>query len=136
MSLQSVTVQVPEKLYAALAQRAAQTKRTVADELVNVAAHAVAGDSLLPDDLAGELDALATAPDERLWHLAQSRLTGEEASRLEQFHWQRSAGPLAPRDEDEAAALLQKYERCLVLRAHAMGLLKERGRDISAILKP
>jgi len=133
VTTQSVTLQLPAPLYRQLERRAEQTQRTVEAELLDVVATAVAADEL-PPDLAEAITPLAMLDDEVLWRAAQSRLPAEDAEQLESLHLKRQREGLTKAEADEAASLVRRYERAMLVRAEAAALLKQRGHDVSALL--
>lgn len=58
----------------------------------------------------------------------------EAAEQLEQLHFKRQREGLTAVETDEAAALLQRYERVMLVRARAAATLKQRGHDVSVLL--
>ena len=131
MSLQQLTINLPEPLYNRLKQRAAQTQRSVEAELVDVVALALPVADALPTDLAEAISQLALLNDSDLWRAARSTLPAEAAERLEALHLKRQREGLAEQEEDEVASLTRQYERVMLVRAHAAQLLKQRGYDVS-----
>jgi len=136
MSLRTLTVRVSPAMYAELERRAERLRSTVADELVRAAEKGVSSEEQLPAELEAELTALDRADDRILWTAARSRLSDEDGERLEELHTLRGARDLSPEEEDEAQALLAQSDRCMLVRAKAMALLKNRGNDISVLLRP
>ena len=134
MSLQQLTINLPEPLYNRLKQRAAQTQRSVEAELVDVVALALPVADALPTDLAEAISQLALLNDSDLWRAARSTLPAEAAERLEALHLKRQREGLAEQEEDEVASLTRQYERVMLVRAHAAQLLKQRGHDVSSLL--
>lgn len=82
MAHQTVTVAVPQPLYDHLKQRAAESQRSIEDEVVLTLAEAVADQEQVHGDLAATLASLATLDDAVLWQLARSRVAAEDAERL------------------------------------------------------
>ncbi len=134
MSTRSLTIEISAEMYDALSRRAADAHRSVADELVLAAQKDVTGEQL-PPELEGELTALPNADDVALWAIAQSRLAEPDRERLEELHERKGSQGLSEVEEGEASQLLARYDRCLVLRAHALALLKQRGHDLTPLLR-
>lgn len=134
MSVQTVTLQLPETLYRHLKARADRTRRTVEDELLDVLVTAVPASDELPADLAEAIAPLAALDDAALWRAARSRFPTGAAARLEQLHLKRQREGLTEGEEQAAAALVREYERAMLVRAQATALLKQRGHDISVLL--
>ena len=134
MSLQQLTINLPEPLYNRLKQRAAQTQRSVEAELVDVVALALPVADALPTDLAEAISQLALLNDSDLWRAARSTLPAEAAERLEALHLKRQRESLAEQEDDEVASLTRQYERVMLVRARAAQLLNQRGHDVSSLL--
>jgi hypothetical protein len=133
MSTRSLTIEISAEMYDALSRRAADAHRSVADELVLAVQKDVAGEQLSPE-LEAELAALPAAGDAALQAIAQSRLSEADRVRLEELHQKKGSQGLSSAEENEAVELLERYDRCLVLRAHALALLKQRGYDLTPLL--
>ena len=134
MTTQTVTLDLPELLYQKLQLRAAQTRRTVEDELLEVLATAVPVADDLPDDLTAAITPLAMLDDTDLWRAAQTQLPSDVAVRLEELHLKRQRAGLTESEEREASILAHQYERVMLVRAQAAALLKQRGYDVSGLL--
>ncbi len=134
MTTQTVTLDLPEPLYQTLRLRAAQSQRTVEDELLEVLATAVPVADDLPAELSAAITPLATLNDADLWRAAQTQLPANVAARLEGLHLKRQREGLTGHQEREAAALIRQYERAMLIRAQAAALLKQRGHDVAGLL--
>jgi plasmid stability protein len=78
MTIQSVTLNLPDALYNRLKRRAEQTHRTVETELLEVVASAVPVADELPTDLNEAISPLALLDDEALWRAARNHLPEED----------------------------------------------------------
>lgn len=134
MLTQDITLRLPASLYQRLKQRADQARHSVEDELIDMLATATPVADELPLDLAEAVSSLATLDDASLWDAARNRLPAEAAEQLEQLHFKRQREGLTTAEAEEAAALVQRYERVMLVRARATAMLKERGHDVSALL--
>lgn len=134
MTTQTVTLDLPELLYQKLRLRAAQSHRTVEDELLEVLATAVPVADDLPAELDEAISPLGTLNDAELWRAAQTHLPADAAAQLEQLHLKRQREGLTEQQQNEAALLLRQYERVMLIRAQAAALLKQRGHDITGLL--
>jgi|SRR4051794_13629529 len=134
MTTQTVTLDLPELLYQKLRLRAAQSQRTVEDELLEVLAVAISVADDLPADLSTAITPLATLNDADLWRAAQTRLPTDVAAQLEDLHLKRQREGLTEYQEREAAVLIHQYERFMLIRAQATALLKQRGHDVARCL--
>jgi hypothetical protein len=136
MSTATVTVQLPDPLYARLAERARRANRPVEAEVVSVLESAVVSDDGLPADLAAELAALNSRTDADLWQAARNRLAEEVTRRAERLHHKRQRGGLTAAEAQELAGLVRQSERVMLVRAEAARLLHSRGHDVSGLVAP
>lgn len=134
MTVQSVTVQLPTRLYNRLKQRAERANRSIEIEMVEAVAGALPADDMLPTELADTLAHLATADDDTLLRAAKARFSEAKSARLETLHLRRQNNAWSRMEELEAEALTAELERFMFLRAQAMSLLMQRGYDVAAIL--
>jgi plasmid stability protein len=134
VTAQSVTIQLPDPLYQQLKRRADRTRRSIEDELLEVVAAAVPVADELSEDLAEAIAPLAALDDEALWRAARERLPTDAAERLEFLGQKRQREGLTEAEGQEAATLIHRYERVMLVRAHAAALLKQRGHDVSSVL--
>lgn len=136
MAAETMTVHVPELLYARLRERAKQTRRSVEDEVVEALAAAVSSDAA-PIDADLDEAALTDLPVETLRDLARaSHLTHAAAAYLEELNFKRQREGLSVEEGQIAEALLRQQEQAMLVRAQALALLKERGQEIETLLAP
>src|SRR5437764_5998161 len=109
MTMQTLTLQVPEVLFTPLKQRAEQANRTVEAETLNLLATAVPEAEELPADLQQAITSLGSLEDEALWRAAQSRLAVEVAAELEALHLKRQREGLAGAETQRLADLVRQY---------------------------
>jgi plasmid stability protein len=130
----SVTLRLPDALYQRLNRRAEQAQRALEDELLDMIAAAVLVDDELPKELSEALSSLVLLDDEALWGAARTRLPAEAAEELEGLHLKRQREGISASEAEQAAALLRRYERVMLVRAQAAALLRQRGHDVSVLL--
>jgi plasmid stability protein len=133
MSIQTLTLHLPDGLYARLQQRARESQRTLEDELLELLSSAVPSHQDLPNSLSADLAQLATMDDAELWRAARSRLSQKAAAQLEALHVKRQSEGLSESEAQVLAELVGQYERSMLIRARAAALLKERGHDLSGL---
>jgi plasmid stability protein len=134
MTVQSVTLNLPDILYNRLRHRAEQTHRTVEAELLEVVATAVPIEDELPPDLAEAVASLTLLDDQALWQAARSRLTATASAQMEALHLKRQREGLTEAEAQTLAGLVRQYERAMLVRAQAAMLLKQRGYDVSELV--
>ncbi|WJW66122.1 hypothetical protein OZ401_001910 [Candidatus Chlorohelix allophototropha] len=132
---QEITVNLPEPVYQRLKERAEQTRRSVEDELVEIAATIIPEDEKLPADLANTVAALQLLDDKTVWQAARTHLSAKQIGRMEKLHDKRRNNSLTVAEEKELTDLINDYEKVIVLRSEAMDILIERGYDISKLTK-
>ncbi len=134
MADHTVTLVLPDILYSQLEQRAAETQRSVADEVIETMTLAFPTSADLDSSIAHRLEALPLLNDEQLWQSAQHSLSRRKTQRLHTLSQQNGRGELTVADEAELALLLDQLEDVGVIRAKAAALLKERGHDVTSLL--
>jgi len=135
MSRQTLTVQLPDRLYAWLRHRAQQANCTVEAELVDLVATAMPEDVELPGELNLELAGLEHLEDRTLWQAARSPLAARIARRTENLHRKQQREELTEAETQDLAELIRRYERAMLIRARAAALLKQRGDDVSKLVR-
>lgn len=133
MSLQTITIQLPEQLYSDVVERAQRMHRSVEEEVVAVVAEALPAINDLPTELAEELEQLALLSDAELWQAAQIKLGEDETAQMQTLILKQQRDQLTTREQSKAETLLQRYNRTMLVRAKAAALLKLRGFDISSL---
>jgi len=133
-SSQPLTLNIPDSLYQQLKQRAEQSERSIEDETLDVLAGVVPCSAQLPDDLAGDIDALNSLDDAALWDIARSRLAAEVSEEMEALHMKQQREGLSDNEQQQPAELRRQYERHLLKRAQAIALLKQRNHDVSHLV--
>ncbi len=131
MSLQIVTLNIPETVYEQIQRAAVKTKRRV-DEIMAEAVAAVAPvmDSA-PENLRSILAQMAYLNDAALWQAARSTMTVAQRERLQNLHDKQQREKLTPEEKSEEQALVSLYRETLLIRAQAAVILKMRGYNIA-----
>lgn len=132
--MKAVTVSLPDALYDQIKQRAAQSQRSVEAELLEVVTSAVPIASDLPLDLANAISPLIFLDDASLRRAARSGLSKRAFAKLENLHLKRQREGLNESETQDLEDLMRYYDRAVLVRAHAINLLKQRGHDISTLL--
>ncbi len=135
MNAQTVTLHFPLQLYDRLKRHAAETHRSVEDEILKVIERGVssAEEDLAPD-LAAAVASLRGLDDDALWKAARDSFPEEAATRFQALNLKQQRDGLTESELAEVAELRRGYERVLLIRAEAAVLLKERGHDVSDLL--
>jgi plasmid stability protein len=133
MSLQTVTVQLPDPLYQQVKHRASQMHRSVEDELIAIVTAALPTIDDLPADVANEIKQLAFLTDDELWQAARTTLPINASEQMQELVEKRQREGLTLEEEAEIEQLAHRYDRTMLVRAQAAALLKERGHDVSSL---
>ena len=135
MTLQTITLRLPEVLYRQVEHRAQRMRRSVEDELIIVVSTALPTTDDLPLDIAGDLAQLTFLTDAELWQAAQTTLPSKDSERMQALMFKRQRDELTAAEEREAQRLAHRADRTMLVRSQAAALLKDRGHDVSK-LKP
>lgn len=135
MSTQTVTLQIPDELYAQFRQRADRAQRSVEAEVLTVLAEAVSGSDELPPELAQAIEPLAQFGERELWEAARGRLPEDVSAELQSLHLKQQRDGLSNPERERADALCLEYDRAMLVRARAAALLKERGYEVGSLLE-
>jgi hypothetical protein len=133
MTVQAVTLRLPDMLYRRLEQRAREKRRSVEDELVSVVSSALPTIDDLSADIAGDMAQLTFLTDAELWQAAHSQLPERDAERMQALLWKRQREGLSAAETREVTRLGHRANHTMLVRARAAVLLKERGYDISEL---
>lgn len=133
MTLQTVTVHLPEMLYRQVARRARRMRRSVEDELVEVVSTAMPTMEALPSDIVDDLEQLTYLTDAEMWEAARTTLPRQDSERMQTLVLKRQGVRLTTVEERELKRLTHLADRAMLVRAQAAVLLKERGHNIESL---
>ena len=132
MAVETVTLNLPEAVYHRVKQTAEALKRPLEDVIVETLNVALPLLDDVPPEMASKLSEMSVLPDGKLWQAARSTMERARQKRLERLNDKHQrTGKLTPEEESEQQTLLRLYGETVLIRAHAMLLLKQRGFDIS-----
>ncbi len=134
MPAHAVTLHLPDSLYDHFKHQARRARSTLEAELLRIVTAAAPVEETLPPELEEAMARLDSCSDEELLETARSRLTAGESARLESLHFKQQDMGLEAVEKVELAQLLKRYERAILMRAQSVGLLQDRGHDISGLL--
>ena len=132
---QTVTLRLPIQLYDRFRRRAEKTHRPIEVEVLEAVAIAAPPEDDLPNDLAQTLANLSLLNDAALWQTARQHFLPEDVARLEELHLKRQREGLTPEETEITEGLISQYERAMLMRAQAAALLRQRGHDVSELLR-
>jgi len=131
MTLRTISLQLPENLYVRL-QQAAQATQQSFDK---IALHALRMGSP-PDwkDIPPEFQADVAAPDRlddtALWRVARQKRDREEMSDYQRLLDKNTDGTISEAESEKLKSLRTESDRFMLLKAHAVALLRWRGYQI------
>ncbi len=131
MTVQNVTVSLPEDVYLRLEQVARGTKQSLADVLlyaVKVGSPPSWED--VPAEFQADLAALDRLNDDALWQIARSRQTEDEMTRYQELLDKNANEAITETERLELIHLRIEADRFMLLKAHAAALLRWRGHQL------
>jgi DNA-binding helix-hairpin-helix protein with protein kinase domain len=131
MTIQPVTINLPDKVYQRFQRAARRRKIAVNDMLVEAVAAAISLEDVEPVKLRSQIAQMAYLNDAALWQAARATLSLEQRERLAALHETQQSRSLNQDEQAEEQALLQLYQDTILVRAQAAILLKQRGYDVS-----
>ncbi len=133
MSVQTVTLSIPESIYQRARQAAEVLQRPLEDVIVDTLATTLPTLDDVPAEVAPELAAMAHLSDEALQGLANNAMAEERQELLDHLLDEQGRGELDEAGQRELAALMAEYGRAMLRRAKAVALLIARGRPVPAL---
>ena len=134
MTVEAVTLRLPESLYLRFQQTARATRRTLDDVLlraVEVGSPPRWDDA--PAEFQADLAALDRLDDQALWQIARSRKTEADMERYQELLDKNANGASSAVEREELAALRHEYDDAMLCKAHAAALLRWRGHRIPPV---
>ena len=132
MSEQSVILSLPESLYEQVRRVAEKSDRPVELVLIDTLA-LLFGE--LPSDSELDPQSLNVLADEQLWALVYRSLAWPIDARLRELSAMGKSGSLSDAEQNELDVLVDQVDRYVLLRSHALLLLKQRGHDVERRLR-
>jgi predicted transcriptional regulator len=128
---QSVSVDLPEDLYARIRDIAERNERSVEAVLRESLEVLFRADAVT---VANQLAQLDTYRDDQLWAVVYQRMAWPQRERLRDLSASGKHGSLSATEHDELALLVDQADTYTLLRSHALQLLKQRGHDVERYL--
>jgi len=122
-----LSLHLPDALYERIQDVAAYSDRPVEAVLVESLMLLFGPPPVDLDQLGTTMENLS---DGRLWALVYRRLSWVERERLRDLSVQGKQAPLAPEEQVELDGLIDESDRVMLLRSHALLVLRQRGRHI------
>lgn len=134
MTVQTVTLNMPESVYQRAKLAADVLKRPLEDIIVDTLASTLPLLDDAPAEMAGELAAMAYLSDEALQGLANNVMLEERQAILHKLLDEQGRSELDEAGQRELAALMAEYGRHMLRRAKAVALLLARGRPVPTLI--
>ena len=131
MTVQAITLNLPQAIYKQIRQAAEKVGRPVNEVLLEAVTAVAPVIGTEPENLRTALAQMAYLNDAALWQAGRATMTAEQRERLEALHDKQQHEGLTPEEQAEEQALLSLYRETLLVRAQAAVLLKQRGYDVS-----
>ena len=133
MSLHTIQIELPEKVFRRIKKRTELTQRSVADEVASVVADSFVGEEKLSEDIEQELAQLDLFTDDELWAAAKISSSDAHAERMQVLLEMQGREGLSRQEEQESEQLSRYFNRVMLVRAKAASLLKERGYSVDEL---
>jgi uncharacterized membrane protein YcfT len=131
MSVQTVTLSLPEPVYEQIRRAAERIQRPVHEVMAEVVAAVAPVADTATAKMRSVLAQMVYLNDAALWQAARSTIPKEQRERLEALHDKQQRQGLTNEERFEEQALLALYDETILVRAQAAVLLKQRGYDVS-----
>lgn len=131
MTVQNITIPLPETMYLRLQQTAQSTRQTVADVLlraVQIGSPPSWEDA--PAEFQADLAALDRLHDQQLWQIARNQQTEDEMQSYQNLLGKNANGAITETERAELTRLRTSADRFMLRKAHAAALLRWRGHQI------
>jgi len=135
MTVQAITLNLPQAVYKQIRQAAEKVGRPVNEVLLEAVTAVAPIIGAGPENLRTALAQMAYLNDAALWQAGRATMTAEQREHLETLHDKQQREGLTAEEQAEEQALLSLYRETLLVRAQAAVLLKQRGYDVSEPLQ-
>ncbi len=131
MSVETVTLKIPEILYQRLVYTAKATQRPLEEVIIQAlqVGSPPAWDDI-PEEFQSEIAALDKLDDYTLWQIANSRKTTEKLDRYNILLERNSSNTITESEELELMALREEADIFMLRKAQAAVLLRWRGHSV------
>jgi hypothetical protein len=135
MAVRTITVTVPEDVYAQLEAQARSAAQSVDDLVAQTLAHALPPlpEADLPPSVQSELQAMAQLSDDALWAIADSTANEDRQALYDLLIERQNAGSLTTEGRRLLTQLGEEADALMVRKAHAYALLHSRGYTLPSL---
>lgn len=127
MTIQSVTLYLPEPVMQRARQAANTLQRPVEEVLTSILAATLPDVEDAPLDMRADLARMTWFSDQELWTIARSAMTEEQQEQLRRMTRLQARRPLTQEEQETLESLRQEYGRVTLRKARAYALLSLRG---------
>jgi hypothetical protein len=131
--MKTITLQIPDELYARVEQAAADSARSP-EALLRDSIEVLYREPVDDDVMNMQIAAMPAYTNEQLWAIANHRMRVDAALRRKALIAQVKISTLSDDDQAELDALGALWDRYVLLRSTALAALQERGFDIKTYL--
>ena len=124
--MQSVTLNLPDKLMLRATQSADVLEQPLEELLMSMLAATLPDVSDVPPSLQAELTRMTWLSDQDLWSIARSQMTKEQQKKLHHLSGIQQQRALAQEEQEEIDLLQREYGRVTLRKARAYALLSIR----------
>lgn len=135
MTIQTITLDLPEALYERVKQNSHRTNRSIEAVLLEMVAYAIPEIEELPNYLITTLESMKTLDDKALGRLARNRMSTRSLEKMEQLHHKQGREGLTTSEIETVKLLEQQYADNMLLKAQATDLLRQRGHDSTKLFQ-
>ncbi len=127
MTFQTVTLNIPSRVYWRAQRTAEAVRRPVERVLVDTLDTALPTLDDVPPEMIAELAAMHTLPDKNLWEVARGMMPSKQQARMRRLSAAQRERPLKPVEVRQLDELINEYGKVTLRKAHAYALLHKRG---------
>jgi hypothetical protein len=128
---ESITLQLPDRLYQRLVNTALATQRPLEEVIVHALEVGGPPDwNDVPAEFQADLAALDRLDDATLWQIARSRKAVDEMTRYNELLERNQEGALTDAEQLELTALRREADRFMLCKAQAATILRWRGHQV------
>jgi len=133
MTLQAVTLHLPEPVYQRAKHAAEALRQPVEDLIIDTLTSTLPVLDDVPVEMVSEIAAMTHLSEEALQGLATSTLRPERQTLLSELLDKQGRGELDEEEQRELAALMAEYGRLMLRRAKAVALLLACGKPVPVL---
>jgi hypothetical protein len=131
--MRTLTIQLPDEVYARLQHAAHGNEKRVRQVAIQMLSAVPPPDDTLPQGIQQELRVLESLSDDVLWAVARSKMAASKQRRWKRLLDKNRQGTLTESEQQDLEQLTAEGDRLTLSKAHAYLLLKERGHRIPAL---